>query len=173
VLLAAALTAASCAERLTAPDPAPCSGAACDSEDYRIGPGDVLQISVWKDDSLNRSVPVRPDGMISFPLLNDVPAAGLTPLQLRESLTAKLKQYLAAPEVSVVVQEVHSYAVTVLDAIAAAGGLDEFASPSHIVVLRHAGDAQARFGFDYARAVAGDGRQKNFYVHAGDIVMVP
>lgn len=191
VLLAAALTAASCAEQLTVPDPAPCSGAACDSEDYRIGPGDVLQISVWKDDSLNRSVPVRPDGMISFPLLNDVPAAGLTPLQLRESLTAKLKQYLAAPEVSVVVQEVHSYAVsvlgevrkpgryefkspvTVLDAIAAAGGLDEFASPSHIVILRRAGDAQARFGFDYARAVAGDGRQKNFYVHAGDIVMVP
>jgi len=194
VIATAILTMVGCAQMATnAPADPVCKGSACGSNagDYRIGPGDVLQITVWKDDSLNRTVPVRPDGMISFPLLNDVPASGLTPLQLRETLMAKLKQYLSTPEVSVVVTEVHSYAVsvlgqvkkpghyefkgpaTVLDAIAEAGGLNEFASPSRIVVLRRDEGKEDRFPFDYSAALAGSGGQQNFYVHSGDIVMVP
>lgn len=192
-LVAALLLTTACAgmaDPLAAPV---CKGSVCDAPagEYHIGPGDVLQISVWKDDSLNRTVPVRPDGMISFPLLNDVQAAGQTPLQLRETLMNKLKQYLATPEVSVVVTEVHSYAVsvmgqvkkpghyefkgpaTVLDAIAEAGGLNEFASPSKIVVLRHDQGKEDRLAFDYTSALEGSGNARNFYVHSGDIVMVP
>ena len=96
-----------------------CHGESCRVEKYVIGPGDVLHISVWKDASLERIDTVRPDGMISFPLINEVQAAGLTPLQLQKTVSDRLRQYMSDPEVSVVVQEVHSFAVSVLGAWAA------------------------------------------------------
>ena len=113
-------------------------------EGYRIGPEDVLEIDVWSRPELSRKVPVRPDGRISLPLLNDVQTSGLTPMELRDILLAKLAEYVTAPEVSVIVTEIRSFRVSVLgevarpgrfelksqvrlvDALAMAGGLTQF-----------------------------------------------
>jgi polysaccharide export outer membrane protein len=159
-------------------------------EAYRIGPEDVLDISVWKNAELTRKVPVRPDGQISLPLVNDVQAAGLTPLQLRDTLSKKLEAYMPSPQVSVTVAEVHSFKVsvlgevpfagrhvlqskaTVLDALALSGGLKEFAARSRIVVLRPNGNGMQRIPFDYDKVVSGDGAQ-NIYLQPGDIILVP
>src|SRR5882724_4314164 len=189
LILSLALQA--CAEQPVEAAGAPCRSEACKPGEYLVGPGDVLHISVWKDASLDRIVTVRPDGMISYPLLNDVQASGQTPLQLQKSLTDKLKQYMADPEVSVVAQEVHSFAVsvlgevttpgryelkgqaTVLDVLAQAGGLSAFASASRIVILRDEGGVKKRILFDYNAAVSKQAAEQVFYVHPGDIVMVP
>jgi polysaccharide export outer membrane protein len=166
-----------------------CHGEGCRVEKYVIGPGDVLHVSVWKDASLERIDTVRPDGMISFPLINEVQASGQTPMQLQKIISDRLRQYMSDPEVSVVVQEVHSFAVsvlgevktpgryelkneaTVLDVLAEAGGLSEFASPSKIVILRDEDGAKRRIMFDYNTAVYGE--EPPFYVHPGDIINVP
>lgn len=159
--------------------------------EYRIGPADVLQISVWKNESLSRTVPVRPDGMISLPLVNEVRAAGQTPMQLRETLRRKLRDYLPDPEVSVIVMEMHSFMVsvlgevrkaghyqfagpvTVLDVLARAGGITEFASPSNLVVLRPEGGIMRRIPFNYNKIVAAPGDNDNVFVQPGDIIVVP
>jgi polysaccharide biosynthesis/export protein len=159
-------------------------------DSYRIGPEDILDISVWKNADLTKKVPVRPDGMISLPLVNDVQAAGLTPLQLRDTLGKKLEAYMPSPQVSVTVVEVHSFKVsvlgevpfagrhalqskaTVLDAIAMSGGLKEFAARSRIVVLRANGKGMQRIPFDYDKVVSGDSAE-NIYLQPGDIVLVP
>ena len=156
---------------------------------YRIGPEDVLTISVWKNDSLTRSVPVRPDGKISLPLLNDVQAAGLSAQELRDVLTQKLGAYMPNPEVSVIVTSINSFKVsligeinrpgrlelkswtTVLDALALAGGFTQFASRSKIVILQPDGKGMKRIPFNYNKAL--DGEQENFYLRNGDIVLVP
>jgi polysaccharide biosynthesis/export protein len=155
---------------------------------YRIGPEDVLQISVWKNDAMSRAVPVRPDGKISLPLLNDVQAAGLTALELREFLTKELAGYMPNPEVSVIVTDVRSFKVsvmgevakpgrfelkswtTVLDVLAMAGGFTQFASRSRILILHPEGKGMKKIPFNYNK-IGGD--QENFYLHNGDIVMVP
>lgn len=158
--------------------------------EYRIGIGDVLEIAVWKNDTMTRTVPVRPDGRISLPLVNDVPAAGLTPQALRDSLSAKLSAYIADPVVSVIVREVNSFKVsvigqvktpgrvnisgqtTVLDAIAQAGGFTEFASRSRIVLLRGEKNGTRRIPVDYDRIIDGGGMD-NYPLFPGDIVVVP
>lgn len=160
---------------------------------YRIGPEDVLSIDVWDNEALSVEVPVRPDGMISLPLLDDVQAAGLTPLELRDFLTKRLTEYMSSAEVSVIVTEVRSYKVsvlgavrtpgrfelnsrsTILEVLAMAGGFTEFAMRSRIVVLRSEGDTSARIPFDYDKVLSdGDKRQDaNFYLHPGDVVLVP
>ena len=122
--------------------------------EYKIGPEDVLDIAVWNNTAISRMVPVRPDGKISLPLLNDVQAAGLSPMQLRDVLKRKLTEYVPSPEVSVIVREVHSFRVsvigeirtpgnyelrsrtTVLDVLARAGPFNDFASRGKIVILR-------------------------------------
>ncbi|HEV8711649.1 MAG TPA: polysaccharide biosynthesis/export family protein [Candidatus Binatia bacterium] len=157
---------------------------------YHIGPEDVLDISVWKNVDLTRRVPVRPDGKISLPLVNDVQAAGLTPLELRDVLSRKLEAYMPSPQVSVTVAEVHSFKVsvlgevpfpgrhmlqsraTVLDALALSGGLKEFAARSRIVILRPSSKGTQRIPFDYNKVVSGDGAQ-NIYLQPGDVVLVP
>jgi polysaccharide biosynthesis/export protein len=157
-------------------------------ETYRIGPEDVLQISVWKNEAMSRAVPVRPDGKISLPLLNDVQAAGLTALELREVLTKKLAEYMPSPEVSVIVTDVRSFKVsvigevarpgryelkswaTVLDVLALAGGFTQFASRSRIVILQPDGKTMKRIPFNYNKIA---GEQENFYLRNGDIVLVP
>ena len=189
--LVLALLLPACAQQPVETAGAPCRNEGCKPGEYLVGPGDVLHISVWKDTSLDRIVTVRPDGMISYPLLNDVQASGLAPLQLQKNLTDKLKQYMADPEVSVVVQEVHSYAVsvlgevktpgryelkgqsTVLDVLAQAGGLSPYASASRIVILRDEDGVKKRMLFDYNAAVSKQGADQVFYVHSGDIIMVP
>ena len=158
---------------------------------YRIGPADVLDISVWNNTALSRTVPVRPDGKISLPLLNDVQAAGLTPVQLREALAEKLVAYLPTPEVSVIVREVQSFRVsvigevrrpdrydlrgrgTVLDALAMAGGFAEFAARTRIVILRHDGATAKRIPFNYNAIVSANGANGNFFLEPGDIILVP
>ncbi len=158
---------------------------------YRIGPEDVLQISVWNNEPLSRTVPVRPDGKISLPLLNDVQAAGFTPMELRDALAKKLADYMPNPEVSVIITDVKSFKVsvlgsvmkpgryeikssaTVMDAIAMAEGLNQYASKSRIVVMRQNGRKTDRIPFDYDKIREGDSRQVNFYLRPGDIVLVP
>ncbi|ETX09177.1 polysaccharide biosynthesis/export family protein [Candidatus Entotheonella palauensis] len=160
---------------------------------YRIGPEDKLTISVWKNDDISRTVVVRPDGMISLPLLNDVKAAGLTPEELRDMLVSRLQEYLNNVELAVIINEIHSlkYSVlgevskparyeltsrlTVLEAIAAAGGLKPFAARKRIVILRQAGgdDAIERIPFNYDLAAASNGTEGNPELQPGDIVMVP
>ena len=171
---------------------APAAPAAPISPDqYRIGPEDLLAVSVWKNDAMSRIVPVRPDGMISLPLLDDVQAAGLTPMQLRDVIIKKLSDYMPAPEVSVIVNEVRSFkvsvmgevskpsryelrsATTVLDVLAQAGGFTQFANRSKIVVLRPNGKTMTRIPFNYNKVIASGGEDENFYLQPNDIVLVP
>ena len=157
---------------------------------FRIGPEDVLDVQVWKNEELSRVVPVRPDGMISLPLVNDIRAAGLTAVELRQAITQRLAEYVPSPEVSVMVREVHSVKVavlgavrmpghyevkssaTVLELIARAQGLTEFADRGRIVVMRQNGAETTRIPFNY-RKVAEGSEQDNFYVRPGDIIVVP
>jgi polysaccharide export outer membrane protein len=160
--------------------------------DYVIGPEDMLQITVWKNESLSRALPVRPDGKISLPLLHDVQAAGLTPMQLQEKLATALGEFMPNPEVSVTVSDVRSYRIsvlgevqkpgvlqlksdtTVLEAIALAGGFRDFASPSKIVILRKNGDGQThKIPFNYNRVVKDNRGDGNVMLKSGDVVVVP
>jgi polysaccharide export outer membrane protein len=160
--------------------------------DYVIGPEDMLQITVWKNESLSRALPVRPDGKISLPLLHDVQAAGLTPMQLQEKLAIALGEFMPNPEVSVTVTDVRSYRVsvlgevqrpgvlqlksdtTVLEAIALAGGFRDFASPGKIMILRKNGDGQAqKIPFNYNRVVKDNRGEGNVTLKSGDVVVVP
>jgi polysaccharide export outer membrane protein len=157
---------------------------------FQIGPEDILDISVWKNPELSRTVPVRPDGKVSLPLVNDIQAAGLTPSTLREQVTERLAEFIPSPEVSVMVREVHSRKVavvgavktpgrfelkspmTVLEVIALAQGFTDFASRDRIVVLRQSGTTTTRVPFNY-RKIADGVDQDNFYVQPGDVVVVP
>lgn len=158
--------------------------------DYRIGPEDVLDISVWKSPELSRTVPVRPDGKVSLPLVNDIQAAGLTPNALRLELTRRLSEFVPSPEVAVILREVHSAKVsviglvrtpgryevkspaTVLELIALAQGFTDFASRDRIVVLRLNDGVTTRIPFNY-RKIADGTEQDNFFVQPGDIIVVP
>jgi polysaccharide export outer membrane protein len=170
------------------PTPAPAASA---RDAYRIGPEDLLEIDVWNRAELSRKVPVRPDGRISLPLLNDVEAAGLTPMELRDVLLKRLAEYVAAPEVSVIVTEVNSFRISVLgevakpgrfelksavrlvDALAMAGGLTQYASRSNIVVLRPGGHGLEAHRFDYDKLRAADARSLNFFLQPDDVLLVP
>jgi polysaccharide export outer membrane protein len=162
---------------------------------YLIGPEDVLDISVWKNTDISRTVPVRPDGKISLPLLNDVQAAGLSPMQLRDGLTKALAAFMPEPHVSVLVHEIHSFKVTVigqvktpgryelkdratvLDVLALAGGPTEYAARSRIAVVRHDQAATVQIPFSYDRLMAKAGSRsdnpENFCVKPGDVILVP
>ncbi len=158
--------------------------------DYVIGPEDMLQINVWKNETLSRAVPVRPDGKISLPLLHDIQAAGLTAMQLRDKIALALNEFMPNPEVSVIVTDVRSFRISVLgevqkpgvlqlkssasvlEAIAMAGGFRDFASPSKIVVFRK--DSYGRthkLKFNYNHALAGS--EDVFDVKSGDVIVVP
>jgi polysaccharide export outer membrane protein len=158
---------------------------------YVIGPEDMLQVSIWKNEAMSRALPVRPDGKISLPLLHDVQAAGLTPMQLRDKIAASLAEFMPNPEVSVTVLEVRSYRVsvlgevqkpgtfqprapvTVLEALAQAGGFRDFASPSKIIIFRRDDRGQTqRLRFNYNRAVGSAG-EDNVTLRSGDVIVVP
>jgi polysaccharide export outer membrane protein len=162
-----------------------------DGPSYVIGPEDVLQIIVWKNEQLTRTVPVRPDGFISLPLMDDIKAAGLTTPQLREVLVKRLSEFMPSPEVSVVVLDVRSFKVsvigevarpgrfelkswtTVLDALAQAGGFTQFANRSRIVILRPNGRKMERIAFNYNKVITAGGEDENFYLQPNDIILVP
>jgi len=162
------------------------------STDYVIGPEDMLQITVWKNEALSRILPVRPDGKISMPLLHDIQAAGLTPMQLHDKIASALGEFMPNPEVAVSVVEVKSYRVsvlgevrkpgvlqlkadtTVLEAIALAGGFRDFASPGKIMILRKDGSgATHKIPFNYNRVVKDNRSQDNVTLKSGDVVVVP
>ena len=158
--------------------------------DYQIGPEDVLDIAVWNNPAMSRTTPVRPDGMISLPLLNDIQAAGLTPMQLRNNIATKLTEYLPNPEVSVIVLEVNHFKIsvlgevkkpgrydfkgqaTVLDAIATAGGLSDFAARSKITILRNENGTSKRIPVNYNKIVSA-AEHGDVSLRPGDIVLVP
>ena len=160
-------------------------------DEYRIGPEDALQIVVWKNEAISKTVPVRPDGMISLPLLHDIQAAGLTPMELQDLLVKRLSEYMSTPEVTVIISEVRSFKVsvigevqkparyelksrtTVLDVLALAGGLNEFAARNRIVVLRSEGNTLRRLPFNYNKVTSAGGEHENFYLQPRDIVLVP
>ncbi len=159
--------------------------------DYVIGAQDVLSISVWKESDLSSTVPVRPDGKISLPLVNDVQAAGLTPMQLADALTEKLKKFISAPQVSVVVTAINSQRIyvlgevgrpgampllgdmTALQAISNAGGLSQFANAKGIYILRTQAGVQQRMAFNYKRAIKGGTGNEDIALKPGDTIVVP
>jgi polysaccharide export outer membrane protein len=157
---------------------------------YVIGADDTLFISVWKETDLTNTLPVRADGMISMPLLNDVQAAGLTPMQLGDSITEKLKKYIADPRVTVVVTQMNSQRIyvtgevmrsgamtltpgmTVMQALASAG-FTQFANTKKIYVLRHENRGDKKFPVDYKRMIKGESSQQNILLKPGDTIVVP
>jgi len=160
------------------------------SSDYVIGADDVLRISVWKEPDLSEELPVRPDGKISMPLLNDIPAAGLTPLQLKDSITEKLKKFIADPRVTVVVTAMNSRRIfvsgevlrtgplpllphmTMLQALAQAG-FTQFANLKGIYLLRTENGKQEKLPFNYKEVIKGNHPEQNIMLKPGDTVIVP
>jgi len=157
--------------------------------EYVIGPEDVLHIAVWKENDLTATLPVRPDGKISLPLLNDVQASGLTPQQLADSVTEKLRKYIADPRVTVVVTAINSKRIylvgevahvgatpmlpnmTVLQALSSAG-INQFAKTKGIYVLRTENGRQEKLPVNYKKLIKGD-VQQNYALRAGDTIVVP
>ena len=158
---------------------------------YLIGPQDVLDISIWKEPDLTRTVPVRPDGQISIPLLNDVQAGGLTPTQLATEITERLKKYITDPQVTVIVSAINSQRIyvlgevtragaylllpgmTLLQALSTAGGFTQFANLKNIYVLRQESGKQVKYPFNYKDVVNGRKPQQNAVLRAGDTIVVP
>src|SRR5450755_1272747 len=169
----------------------PLNGAAT-VPDYEIGADDVLAINVWKEPDLCRTVPVRPDGKITMPLLGDLQASGRTPQKLQQDIQHGLQAYVSVPEVTVTVQEVRSLkfnivgqivkpgsyplseSMTVLDAIATAGGLGEFAKDNNIYVLRVSADGSSvRLPFRYKQVLKGSNLSQNVRLQSRDTVVIP
>ncbi|HUM04205.1 MAG TPA: polysaccharide biosynthesis/export family protein [Terriglobales bacterium] len=167
--------------------PAPAAQA---GPEYVIGPEDVLHVAVWKEADLTATLPVRPDGKISLPLLNDVQAAGMTPMQLADSITEKLKKYVASPRVTVVVTAINSKRIyltgevshpgampmlpnmTVLQALSSAG-LTQFANTKKIYVLRTQNGKEEKLPVDYRRLLKGEKMDQNYRLLPGDTIVVP
>jgi polysaccharide export outer membrane protein len=165
--------------------------AATDDPDYVIGADDQLNISVWNEPNISRTVPVRPDGKISLPLINDVQATGLTPMQLAMSIAEKLKKFLADPQVTVIVTGINSrrfYIVgemnragafpllpnmTVLQALSSAGGFTQFANQKSIYVLRILEGKSVKFPFNYKEVIKGNHPEQNIVLKPGDTIVVP
>lgn len=158
-------------------------------EAYVIGPEDILNIYVWKEETLSRTVPVRVDGKISLPLVNEIQAAGLTPQQLQEMIAQRLKDFVADPVVSVIVMESNSIKVyvsgqvrnpgvhrlrsetTLLQIIPMVGGFTEWANPKKILVIRKEGDKEIRMTVNYKKMV--DGKIPALVLKPGDTIIVP
>jgi len=174
-----------------APEPAPLvSAPGVDANTYVIGPSDVLAVTVWKEPDLSREILVRPDGMITLPLLGDVQASGLTPLQLADQIAAKLKKYVQDPNVSVVVGAIHSKVIyllgevgrkgpvemtpgmTLLEAIASASGLTDYANAKKIYILRDKDGKHERIPVHYKEALKGNS-EFNLVLEPGDTIVVP
>ena len=167
------------------------TGAAVDNDQYVIGAEDILYIHVWKEEALTRTIPVRMDGMISLPLIQEIKAAGLTPVQFKEVLTRKLKEFIENPIVSVTVMEANSYKVyvsgsvrnpgvyrirsetTVTQIIPMAGGFTEWANPKKILILRKEDGREKRITVNYKKIVSGGGGSSNVILKAGDTILVP
>jgi len=171
--------------------PADTAKGATADPNYIIGAQDVLSISVWKEAELTREVPVRPDGKISMPLLNDVQAAGLTPTQLANQITVSLKKFVTDPQVTIIVTQINSQRVyilgevnragaypllpqmTFLQALSSAGGFTQFANLKKIYLLRQENGKQQKYPFNYKDVIAGKSSEQNIVLIAGDTIVVP
>jgi polysaccharide biosynthesis/export protein len=158
---------------------------------YIIGAQDVLDVSVWKEPEVSRVVPVRPDGKISLPLLNDVQAAGLTPSQLAAQITESLKKYVTSPQVTVIITTINSQRIyilgevirpgafpmlpgmTVMQALSSAGGFTPFAKMKNIYVLRGEAGKKVKYPFNYKQAINGKNSDQDILLKAGDTIVVP
>jgi polysaccharide biosynthesis/export protein len=159
--------------------------------DYRIGVSDVVAVSVWKDADLTRSVPVRPDGKISLPLIGDLQAAGKTTGELHDLVVARLKPYVPDPDVTVIVEQINSQkyfvigqvahpgsypltvATTVVEALAAAGGFADWAKTGNVMVVRHTADSSTeRIRFNYKRWLKKKSKEKAPELRNGDVIVV-
>ncbi len=176
----------------SAPAAAPDSGAKAHDDTFVIGNDDVLTINVWKEPDISRSIPVRSDGKISLPLVGEVQAAGRTPLKLEQEIASKLQNFISQPEVTVIVQQINSQkfnilgqvahpgtfaitnSLTVLDAIALAGGFRDFAKQKSIYILRQNADGtQTRLPFNYKEVVKGTNPAQNIKLQPRDTIVVP
>jgi polysaccharide export outer membrane protein len=188
-LAALAAGTAACAGRQLSPPPAE---PAPEEREYRIGVTDLLRINVWRNPELSVDVPVRPDGRISIPLLDDIQADGLTPQELKESLTRELSEYITAPDVTVIVLEMNSRFVSViggvrqearvpltrdlrvLEAIATVGGFDTFAQKSNVRIVRRNPDGtESEYRFNYDSYIKGNAPGTNIVLQNGDTIIVP
>jgi polysaccharide export outer membrane protein len=162
-----------------------------DSTNYIIGSEDVLYIHVWKEEHLSRTVPVRIDGKISIPLVDEIQAAGLTPLQLKELLMKRLKEFVDIPNISVMVMEANSFKVyisgqvrnpgvyrlrsetTLLQIIPMVGGFTEWANQKKILIIRKENGKEKRMTVNYKKIVKGDDPSSNIILKSGDTIIVP
>jgi polysaccharide biosynthesis/export protein len=158
---------------------------------FKIGPGDVLEISVWRDDSLTRDIIVPPDGIIAFPLIGDVPVKRLTVTQLRERITERLADFIPDATVTVILKQINSlrayvigkvrkpgqFAIamdtTVMQLLSMAEGLNPYANESSIYILRQEGGVTVKIPFDYKRMVKGEKLKQNILLNSGDVIVVP
>ena len=162
-----------------------------DPTTYRVGPEDLLEISVWREEALKKEVLVRPDGGISYPLIGELQAAGKTVLEIQQEVAKRLERFIPEPAVSVAILKVGSQRiyvigrvnkpgefpvgryVDVLQALSMAGGLTPFADSNDIRVMRREGDRQVILPFEYARVVRGQKLEQNIQLRGGDVVVVP
>lgn len=158
---------------------------------YVIQANDLLEIFVWREPELSRKVLVRPDGRISVPLVQDIQAAGLTPVQLRDAIEVRLKDFIASPSVTVIVDGIQHYRIyvtgkvnnpssfmlekpiTVLQALSLAGGFQEYANESDIKIVRTYGDEYVYLDFNYKDVIKGKNTRQNIFLNSGDVVVVP
>ena len=164
---------------------------AADSDKYVIGSEDVLYIHVWKEEHLSRQAPVRMDGKISLPLIDEIKAAGLTPLQLKEALTQRLKEFVENPNVSVIVMEANSFKVyvsgqiknpgvirlrsetTILQLMSMVGGFTDWANQKKILIIRNENGKEKRIIVNYKKIVKGEDPSANIILKSGDSIIVP
>jgi len=167
------------------------SQAAENDAEYKIGPQDVLRIDVWKEPDISRAAPVRPDGKISLPLLNDVQAAGLTAMQLAAVISDGLKKFINNPQVTVSVSEINSRRIyvtgevtrpgsmpllpnmMVMQALSTSGGFTQFAKIKNIYVLRVTDGKQEKLPFNYKEVLNGQKPEQNQMLKPGDVIVVP
>ena len=171
--------------------PATQSAAGAEDPSYRIGAQDLLRIDVWREDQLTRTVPVRPDGKVTLPLLNDVQAAGLTPMELANAIREELKKFITNPQVTVSVTEINSRRIyvngevnksgayqllphmTVLQALSGSGGFTPFARVKSIYILRMQDGKSVKIPFNYKEAIRGKNPDQNVELEPGDTIVVP
>jgi len=190
VAMACALLLAACMGR--APSPPPPDPSPMEREPYVIGVTDLLRVSVWRNPELSVDVPVRPDGMISVPLIDDVQAEGLTPSELKEVVTRELSEYIATPDVTIIVGQMNSRFVSVigevnregriamtqdvrvLEAIAVSGGFTTFADKGDIRIVRRQPDgSEVEYRFNYNAYKRGRAPGTNIVLRSGDTIIVP
>jgi len=180
-----------CAPKLSSTVEAQAAAAQVVEDKYQLGPEDVIEISVWKEPDLTKQIAIRPDGKISYPLIGEIQAARKTVKQLREDISQRLEKYVTDAQVTVILLKAQYYKIyvvgkvnkpgefivgrpaNVMQALAMAGGLTPFASPSRIVIIRRLGDTEQTLPFDYKAVSRGQFLEQNVTLLPGDVVVVP